>query len=160
MPRGVYDHSKIMKHGHSRKKTGWSPTYRCWQAMIQRCSRGLYNNAGIRVCDRWLHSFENFLTDMGERPDGATLDRYPNQIGDYSPDNCRWATYSQQQNNRRDNVVLELNGVRKTVTEWSRLLGIAKRTIDGRHRFGWSDEEALLTRPWARYKMVNRKRRS
>jgi hypothetical protein len=83
--------------------------------MKQRCrdtnspNYYLYGGAGVNVCDRWINSFENFLADMGERPVGTTLDRYPNQKGNYEPNNCRWATPKEQANNTRRNVRNKLN---------------------------------------------------
>lgn len=84
-----------------------SKTYRSWASMIQRCNNKnnsryhRYGGRGITVCGSWLNSFENFLSDMGERPKGMTLDRYPNNDGNYESSNCRWATPAQQANNRR-----------------------------------------------------------
>jgi len=103
-----------------------------------------YGGRGIKVCERWK-SFDNFVADMGIRPDGYSIDRINND-GDYEPSNCRWATTAQQLNNRRNNRVLELNGERKTIAEWSEQLGVRWDTIRCRvDRYGWTIEKALTT---------------
>lgn len=87
-------------HGHTSR--GTSRTWNSWHAMKQRCNdkqSQWYGARGIKVCERWL-TFENFLADMGERPEGKTLDRI-NPDGDYEPGNCRWATPSEQSKNTR-----------------------------------------------------------
>lgn len=84
-----------------------SPTYRSWKSMMSRCyssnsDRGKYwKEKGVIVCERW-HNFQKFLEDMGERPKGKTLDRYPNPSGNYEPGNVRWATPKEQMNNLRN----------------------------------------------------------
>jgi len=82
------------------------PLYKTWENMIRRCHSETherfkdYGGRGITVCARWRSSFYAFLVDMGDRPDGLTLDRRDND-GNYEPSNCRWATLSEQQLNRR-----------------------------------------------------------
>lgn len=92
-------------HSHCRRGAV-SPTYRTWDSMIGRCTRpthGAYHKygaKGVRICDEWRRSFLSFLQAVGERPEGKTLDRIDNARG-YEPTNCRWATRSEQERNKR-----------------------------------------------------------
>lgn len=97
--------ARATRHGHDRRGQR-TPEYRAWVNMRRRCedpkhiSFKWYGGRGIKVCERW-QTYENFFADVGSRPPGMTLDRYPDNDGDYGPANFRWATPKQQANNRR-----------------------------------------------------------
>lgn len=138
------EHGNTYKHGMLN-----TPEYRAWHAMKVRCNNKnapnyrLYGGRGIRVCESWNGSFETFFSDMGKRPSKYhQLDRIDND-GDYKPENCRWATATQQANNRRSNRLLTVRGKTKTVAEWSREVGVEADTIRKRLASGMSDEEAI-----------------
>jgi hypothetical protein len=131
-------------HGQSRSKL-----YRIWIGMKVRCydsNHQQYHNyggRGIKVCDRWLNSFCNFLSDMGNPPvDKKSLDRI-DVNGNYEPINCRWSDRFQQQNNKRNNRIVEHEGKRLTISQWSILTGLHKHTIRVRLNSGWSSIDAL-----------------
>ena len=133
-----------------------SPEYRSWEAMKRRCSNPKvtgfkrYGGRGIRVCSRW-HSFENFLADMGPRPEGTTLDRFPDNDGNYEPGNVRWATRSEQGNNQSSTVFFEHDGLRLSVSDWARRLGIPIALLWQRIQRGWSFVDAI-TKPARAYR--------
>jgi hypothetical protein len=127
--------------------------FRVWSLMRNRCSnpRTLgyadYGARGITVCDRWRHAhggFENFLADMGPRPNGTSLDRRDND-GNYEPGNCRWATRQEQARNKRSNVRLTVDGVTKTAVEWAEVVGIDAKIIRQRVANGWDARRAVMT---------------
>jgi len=123
-------------------------TYRIWASMKQRCadlnckSYKNYGGRGICVCERWIESFPNFLSDMGESPKGCWLDRIDNN-SHYSPTNCRWATPRQQANNTRRNVFVAVAGETLTVSQWARRNGLRPHTVHARIRRGWPPEMAV-----------------
>lgn len=105
-----------------------------------------YGGRGITVCARWRNSFENFLADMGVRPEGLTLDRRDNDKG-YEPGNCRWATRAEQTRNRRCAVLVEWQGRTQDLLSWGTELGIAPRTLHARlFKLGYEPELAF-TKP-------------
>lgn len=128
--------STNVKHGESSYGKGArTPEYNSWLAMRQRClderhsTYANYGAKGIRVCDRWANSFEAFLEDMGRKPSkGATIDRI-DVCGHYEPSNCRWASMTQQQNNKTNNRFAVVNNVRRTAAETAHQFGIPERTI-------------------------------
>lgn len=105
-----------------------------------------YGGRGIKVCSRWLESFEAFVSDMGIRPDGMTLERVDNDK-DYSPENCVWASRSTQSQNSRNSKIISYRGESHTMSEWERILGFKAGTLKARlGTLGYSVEEAM-TKP-------------
>jgi len=143
---GCLQRGRMRTHGLCGSKT-----YHIWAAMIQRClneNNDRYSSYGgreIKVCKKWLN-FENFYKDMGEKPERKSLDRVNNN-GDYEPENCRWATWKEQANNKRNNVLLEFKGRTLTVAQWGRKIGLGRSVIYGRLRLGWSIDRTLKANP-------------
>lgn len=143
------------KNSSERRKThGKSRTaeYISWTAMIGRClnqnnhAYDKYGGRGIYVCGRWRHSFPRFLADMGSRPSPShSLDRINNN-GPYSPSNCRWATPTQQNRNKRMNVVLDFDGRKMVLKEWADYVGVNYKTASARRRKGWSLQRIMASR--------------
>jgi len=141
---------------------GWSKTstYGIWCKLRERCenpknpSYPSYGGRGIFVCSRWSE-FKNFLADMGERPTPKhSLDRINND-GPYSPENCRWVgTAREQRSNCRDNRFLTHRGLKLTVSEWARRVGVDVDTLLFRLNSGWAIEDAL-TRPLWNQKQIS-----
>lgn len=132
------------KHG----KVGTS-TYHVWSSMIARCRNPKcpaypnYGGRGIGVCEAWT-SFSGFLADMGERPEGLSLDRVDNDQG-YSPENCRWATRTEQARNKRSTRLITVNGETLSTAEWSERSGLKIATIWARIAKGWPESAAVTT---------------
>jgi hypothetical protein len=140
---GVVSRSTI--HGHTSGGAA-SREHKTWQSMIQRCTNpnapdfSSYGGRGVRVCERW-YSFDNFLADMGHRPTGHTLDRFPNKDGNYEPGNCRWATFKEQANNRRNTIIMAFEGEMRPLSEIMILTGLAQSTIMNRIIRGWPEHK-------------------
>lgn len=136
--------TKLPRHGGDG-----TPEYQTWVDMKRRCDdpkRPGYKNyggRGIIVCERW-YDFRNFYADMGERPEGMSLDRVDNN-GHYEPGNCRWATAKEQANNRRNSHNITYAGFTYTLAEWGKLLDIPESTIRNRLNRQWSIEDTLET---------------
>ena len=116
--------SELLKSFHTTHGLTKTSTYRIWSAMLRRCRNpkskdyARYGARGIKFCERWL-KFENFLADMGMRPDGLSLDRWPNNNGNYEPGNCRWATVSEQNWNRGRDSISWAFGIRMHNSDWA-----------------------------------------
>ena len=135
--------------GNYRHGMYGTPTYKSWSEMKQRCKNPNHSKTdcyvGVTYCEEW-EKFENFYRDMGERPEGTTLDRI-DVYGNYEPSNCRWADNHTQATNKRNSRYLTLNGITRHISEWSKITGIKRRTISARIlNYGWSIEKALTTK--------------
>lgn len=144
---GCYGLTKSLTHGHCSNKIH-TREYNAWNAMKERCGNPKtsfyhrYGGRGITICDRWINSFENFLEDMGPKPDGTSLDR-KDVNGAYSKSNCRWATSIEQANNTTRSRILSFNGLTMTVSQWARHIGVGPVTLFGMLRAGWTIERCL-----------------
>lgn len=142
------------KHGGYKHGGYGTPEYRIWRGLRERClnSRSKhfarYGGRGIRVCDRW-NDFAAFLADMGKKPSPThSIDR-EDVNGHYEPGNCRWATPTQQANNRRNTVHVEANGETRPAAEAARAYGLNFATLKARLRRGMSPVDALALDPRA-----------
>lgn len=123
-------------------------TWQSWADMKQRCLNPRshnyhnYGGRGITVCDRWLSSFQLFFQDMGQKPEGLTLERI-NTNGNYEPGNCKWANRLDQRRNQRDCIYLDFNGERKTLQQWADQIGLNRSTIKLRLDQGLPANEIL-----------------
>ena len=142
------------KHGLSGTKI-----HRVWWGIIERCSKEyhhsyyLYGGRGISMCEEWRKDFKSFYDwamSHGYR-DGLQIDRIDNN-GNYEPSNCRWVTPSENARNRRVARIIELDGVRHSLIEWSEITGLKPDTITERLKMGWSVQEALTIKKNGRYK--------
>lgn len=127
--------NRIKSCGCLRRKHGKSdPIRNAYSSMKQRCYNrnhpdySNYGGRGIRVCDRWKHSFSAFKADVSPRPENMSLDRIDNN-GDYTPDNFRWTTHVVQIRNRRNTCMMPLDGVMIPIPEYSELTGDSIRGL-------------------------------
>lgn len=140
-------------HGQSRHNN-LSPEYKIYKNILKRCYYTKfkyyynYGGRGIRVCDRWRFGEENksgfecFLEDMGKRPTPKhSIDRFPNNDGNYEPQNCRWATNAEQQWNQL--IYISHNGISKTLQEWAQVTGLSYATVKHRYYRGWPIKDML-----------------
>lgn len=147
-----------MPYQRIRRGPSATPEYGIWSKARSRCtnpndvSYRHYGARGITMCDRWLHSFDNFYADMGDRPGpkrgggapACSIERIDND-GPYSPENCRWATKSDQIRNSRHARILTVYGCSMPVVAWSEQLGTLSRfQITDRLYKGWDAERALF----------------
>lgn len=119
--------------------------YRIWKAMKSRCyapsqTKGYYKQHGIKVCDRWLHSFDNFLSDMGPIPaEDYSIERI-DVMGNYEPSNCKWIPQRNQPKNRSNSIIVVYHGKTMCLKDLSRELNMKYTTVHGWYRKGQLQE--------------------
>ncbi len=138
-----------LRHGHSITGSQ-TPEYNAWRAMKSRCfgkneiHQKQYRNKGITVCDRWKTSFENFFKDMGYKPDSSySLDRIDSN-GNYSPENCRWATIKEQNSNKSNNIMITYEDKTQCLQHWAKELNINPHTLNYRIANKWPLNRAFV----------------
>jgi hypothetical protein len=133
-----------VNYKHGMKDT---PIHRIWWSMMQRChdknshAYARYGGRGINVCVKW-QEFSAFYADMGNKPDNMSLERIDNN-GDYEPSNVKWATATEQANNRRSNKFIEFDNKRLTIAQWASFAGIKTSLLWARLKRGIPMHEAL-----------------
>jgi hypothetical protein len=145
---GCFHNAELSKRAKTHGLSD-SPTYRSWNAMINRCTNEKsehydeYGAVGITVCERWL-SFDLFISDMGIRPGlNYSIDRWPNKTGNYEPGNSRWATRKQQSRNKVNSNVVLFNGEMTHVADVAEALGIRHVFVLYHHKKGRSIDEIV-----------------
>lgn len=134
-------------NGNATHRMSDTPTYKTWKMMWQRCTNPTYDKydyyggRGIKVCERWKE-FENFLEDMGERPEGKTLDRIDSD-GDYEKSNCRWATREEQVDNRRNNVYFLVNDLVMSLKQLAKFIGVTREKLYNYIYRGYTPQQAV-----------------
>lgn len=137
----------VLKHGHTQ--SGPTPEYRAWISMVGRCECDSashfshYGGRGISVCAKWRESFENFLSDMGNRPSPVHSLERKDVNGNYSPDNCRWATKREQGRNRRTTRWVTYDGETLSLADWADRTGIDYDALRWRLDAGWPIDRAM-----------------
>lgn len=132
------------KHGYSSRLSGETPTYKRWKYMHARVKH-IATYGHVSVCERWS-KFENFLADMGECPEGYSLERL-NVYGNYEPANCVWIPRSQQPKNTRRSKHIEYGGRSMILSDWAREVNIRPSLLSKRLKQGWPIEQALGLEP-------------
>lgn len=126
-------------HGLTRGCKGkMPPEYNAWKGARRRCTDSEdvqfhnYGGRGIKMCQRWMESYANFLSDMGPKPDPSYTIERKNSNGDYEPSNCKWATTSEQARNRSTNVRISCGGMTKCIADWEIFFSLKKHALRGK----------------------------